>query len=155
MPNGWRGRRKGGRWSETMTMRAATLAAAVTALCAGAGEPAQQEPPKGAEGGKVIYRTICASCHGEDARGGGPVAESLKTKPANLRLIVRRGGGSFPEDEVKRHVDGRKATPAHGTREMPVWGDSLATAVPYLEEREERIERAIAMLIDYLKTIQE
>jgi mono/diheme cytochrome c family protein len=140
-----------------MNMRAVTLGAAVTLLCAGAGEPAQQpqDPPTGAEGGKIVYRTICASCHGEEARGDGPVAAGLKTKPANLREIVRRAGGSFPEEKVKRHIDGRDEVTVHGTREMPVWGDSLATAVPYVKEREERIERAIAMLIDYLKAIQE
>ena len=136
-------------------MRTAILAALVTGLCATAGEPAQSEPPKGAEGGKNIFRTICASCHGTDARGGGPVANSLKTKPPDLRRIAQRRGASFPKVDVARYIDGRERTPAHGTREMPVWGDGLASAVPEKEERERRIGRAIEMLVAYLETIRE
>jgi mono/diheme cytochrome c family protein len=136
-------------------MRTAILAAALTSLCAAAGRTAPPEPPKGAEGGKNIFRTICASCHGRDARGGGPVAESLKTKPPDLRRIAQRRGGAFPEDEIARYIDGRTRTPAHGTSEMPVWGDSLARAVTDEQERERRIARAVEMLVAYLKTIQE
>jgi mono/diheme cytochrome c family protein len=29
--------------------------------------------------GKQLYREHCASCHGSDGRGGGPVASSLNT----------------------------------------------------------------------------
>lgn len=136
-------------------MRTAILAAALTGLCATAGQAAAPEPPKGAEGGKGIFRTICSSCHGTDARGGGPVAESLKTKPPDLRRIAERRGGTFSEGEVAQYIDGRKRTPAHGTSEMPVWGDSLAKAVTDEQERERRIERAVEMLVTYLKTIQE
>jgi mono/diheme cytochrome c family protein len=136
-------------------MRTAILAAALTGLCAAAGQPAPRQPPKGAEGGKSIFRTICSSCHGTDARGGGPVAESLKTKPPDLRRIAQRRGGVFPEGDVARYIDGRARTPAHGTSEMPVWGDSLAKAVTDEQERERRIGRAVEMLVAYLKTIQE
>ena len=136
-------------------MRTAILAAALTGLCAAAGQPASSEPPQGAEGGNSIFRTICSSCHGTDARGGGPVAESLKTKPSDLRRIAQRRGGAFPEGDVARYIDGRTRTPAHGTSEMPVWGDSLAKAVSDEQEREQRIGRAVEMLVAYLKTIQE
>jgi mono/diheme cytochrome c family protein len=136
-------------------MRTAILAAALTGLCAAAGQTAPPEPPKGAEGGKTIFRTICSSCHGTDGRGGGPVAESLRTKPPDLRRIAQRRGSAFPEDEIARYIDGRTRTPAHGTSEMPVWGDSLAKAVTDEQERERRIARAVEMLVAYLKTIQE
>jgi mono/diheme cytochrome c family protein len=137
-----------------MTTRLVVLSAAMAVFWAdpGAAEP---KPPTGAEAGKIIFQTICASCHGQDARGGGPVAESLKTKPANLRLIARRRSGSFPEDEVKQHVDGRKAPLAHGTREMPVWGDRLASAAPDAQAREQRREQSIEQVVAYLKTIQD
>lgn len=133
--------------------RASLFAAAV--LWAGMAEAARPEPPKGAEGGKRIFESVCAPCHGSDARGDGPVADSLKTKPADLRQIARRRGGSFPQGEVARHIDGRETTAAHGTREMPVWGDTLASAVPDEPERERRIARAIEMLVAYLEKIQE
>jgi hypothetical protein len=60
-----------------------------------------------------------------------------------------------PDGEIAQHIDGRQTTAEHGTREMPVWGDSLANAVPEKLERERRIERAIEMLVAYLKTIQD
>ena len=135
-------------------MRTAILAATLTVLCAAAGRPAGPQPPK-VEGGKTIFQTICASCHGADARGGGPVAESLKTKPPDLRRIAQRRGGTFPEGEVAGFIDGRTRTPAHGTSEMPVWGDRLARAVKDEKEREGRVARNVEMLVAYLKTIQE
>jgi hypothetical protein len=83
------------------------------------------------------------------------VAQTLKRKPPNLRRISQRHGGALPKDEIASHIDGREDMPAHGTKEMPVWGDSLAKAVPDQAEREQRIGRAIEMLVAYLATIQE
>jgi mono/diheme cytochrome c family protein len=119
-----------------------------------AGAAADPQPPTGSEAGRMTFSTICVSCHGKDARGGGPVAASLKTKPANLRLIARRRNGSFSHDEIGEYIDGRKASLAHGTREMPVWGDALATAAPE-PEREQRRKLRIEEVVAYLKTIQE
>jgi mono/diheme cytochrome c family protein len=136
-------------------MRTAVLAAAVAAFWVDAGPAAGQQPPTGAEAGEIIFRTICISCHGKDARGGGPVAESLKTKPSDLRLIARRRGGSFPQDELGQYIDGRKAPLAHGTREMPVWGDKIAAAAPIAQDREQRRDQAVEALVAYLKSIQE
>ena len=136
-----------------MSMRPAVLTAAMAVFWVGAAA-AQPKPPTGAEAGEIVFRTICASCHGNDARGGGPVAASLKTKPANLRLIAKRRNGSFPQDEIEQHIDGRKAPLVHGTREMPVWGEALAPAAP-AEEREQRRKQRIEEVVAYLKTIQE
>jgi mono/diheme cytochrome c family protein len=127
----------------------------MAALSVAAGEAAAQTPPRGAEGGKIIFRTVCASCHGMDARGDGPVTTSLRTKPANLRRIAQRRSGTFPDDEIARLIDGRTRTLAHGTSDMPVWGDSLANSVTDEPERERRIARAVQLLVAYLKTIQE
>jgi len=137
-----------------MSMRSAVLTAAMAVFWVDAGAAADQQPPTGSEAGRMIFSTICVSCHGKDARGGGPVAASLKTKPANLRLIARRRNGSFSHDEIGEYIDGRKAPLAHGTREMPVWGDSLATAAPE-PEREQRRKQRIEEVVAYLKTIQE
>lgn len=137
-----------------MSMRSGVLTAATAAFCLNAGASADQQPPTGSEAGRMIFNTICVSCHGKDARGGGPVAASLKTAPANLRLIAQRRNGSFSHDEIGQYIDGRKAPLAHGTREMPVWGDSLATAAPE-PEREQRRKLHIEEVVAYLKTIQE
>ena len=39
----------------------------------------------------MFYRQYCASCHGEDGRGHGPVAPYLTVKPSDLiRIAARR-----------------------------------------------------------------
>lgn len=136
-------------------MRMMSLAIVVTILGLPSVAAAQPEPPEGAEGGEKIFRTICASCHGISARGDGPLAEHLETPPVNLRTIAERRAGAFPEDLIASFIDGRRDLPLHGPRTMPVWGDGLATAVEDKGEREARIARAVEMLVEYLKTIQE
>lgn len=137
-----------------MSMRSAVLTAALAVFWVDAGVAADQQPPTGSEAGRMVFKMICVSCHGKDARGGGPVAASLKTPPSNLRLIAQRRNGSFSHDEIGEYIDGRKAPVAHGTREMPVWGDTLATAAPEAE-REQRRKVRIEEVVAYLKTIQE
>ena len=34
--------------------------------------------------GKAEYTFVCAACHGADRKGSGPMADALKTKPADL-----------------------------------------------------------------------
>jgi mono/diheme cytochrome c family protein len=134
-------------------MRPPLLLIALTSLSLPAAAADQVEAPTGAAGGKIIFRQLCASCHGKDATGGGPVAKTLKIHPADLTRIVERHG-SFSADLVAAHIDGRESVEAHGSREMPVWGDSLAKAVADKDVREKRIDRAIQMVVEYLKTIQ-
>lgn len=132
-------------------MRPVLLAAFLTCLSSYA---AAGDEPTGPDGGKIIFRQVCATCHGTDARGTGPVAKSLKTPPADLTQIATRHDGAFPADEITTFIDGRKDIVAHGSREMPVWGDSLAQSVDNEDTRERRIEQAIEMVVQYLETIQ-
>jgi mono/diheme cytochrome c family protein len=73
--------------------------------------------------GPELYRAYCASCHGRDAKGGGPAAAALKTSPPDLTLISRRNRGAFPLTKVQSIISGEEiGTAAHGSREMPIWG---------------------------------
>lgn len=72
--------------------------------------------------GRVLFRAYCAACHGADGKGGGPAASSLKTPPPDLTLISRRNGGKFPAAKVQKIISGEDSEPAHGSRQMPVWG---------------------------------
>ena len=73
--------------------------------------------------GAQIFRSYCASCHGADGKGQGPIAGALKRPPADLTLISRRNGGGFPRDRVRAIIAGQEQSiSAHGSREMPVWG---------------------------------
>ena len=72
--------------------------------------------------GARIFRNYCASCHGPNGSGGGPVASALKTKVPLLTTLARRNHGTFPADRVRHIVAGDENHAAHGSREMPVWG---------------------------------
>jgi mono/diheme cytochrome c family protein len=88
---------------------------------------AQKLPPDaqpiGSLDGSVLYKAYCASCHGTDARGGGPMAKSLKVPPPDLTRVSIRTGGTFPLKRIGRIISGDEQPPGgHGTPEMPVWG---------------------------------
>jgi mono/diheme cytochrome c family protein len=128
-------------------MRIAAILAlgAIGAACVSAAPPPKAPetrlkspvPPSGAN----LYRSYCASCHGEDGKGGGPVADSLRMRPSDLTTLSKRNGGKFPAFRLQKMVDGSDELPAHGTRRMPVWGPGLG------------VERARA-LIEHLEKIQ-
>lgn len=71
--------------------------------------------------GRKLYVQYCASCHGMDAKGTGPVAASLKVAPTDLTTIAKRNG-SFDRLKVENSINGEVSVAAHGTGEMPVWG---------------------------------
>jgi mono/diheme cytochrome c family protein len=73
--------------------------------------------------GDNLYRAYCASCHGENAKGNGPMAPWLKVHPADLTRIAARNHGVFPLSRVERIISGEVKLPSgHGTQLMPVWG---------------------------------
>lgn len=73
--------------------------------------------------GPALYKAYCASCHGVDARGSGPMAKSLNIPPADLTRISARNGGTFPLARISRIIAGEEQlSRGHGTSEMPVWG---------------------------------
>ena len=123
----------------------------------GACTTALAEPPFDpvlAELGAEAFPRYCASCHGLRAEGDGPAADALRTRPADLTRIAARRGGSFPDGEIARFIDGRFALPAHGSREMPVWGQRFGEAIPESSIAEEVTRGRIAVLVEYLKSIQ-
>jgi len=117
--------------------------------------PARAERSE-AEGdvGRGHYVRYCASCHGMDARGKGPVAGELKKPPTDLTRIAARLKGQFSDAEIAKFIDGRAAVPAHGTREMPVWGKRFAGMYGDDSVAEEVTRGKMGVLVQYLKSIQ-
>ena len=72
--------------------------------------------------GAKIFKNYCASCHGVNGSGDGPVAPALKTKVPMLTTLARRNHGKFPTARVRSIIAGDENHAAHGSREMPVWG---------------------------------
>jgi mono/diheme cytochrome c family protein len=108
---------------------------------------------QGAAGsGAALFRSHCASCHGADARGAGPVASELRRLPPNLTTYVMRNGGVFPSERVRQIIDGR-GIPSHGNSDMPVWGITFKrTSAP---GGEDSVNARINAIVDYLNGIQE
>ncbi len=72
--------------------------------------------------GPALYKAYCASCHGTDAKGNGPMAKALKNAPADLTRISLRNGGTFPLMRVSQIISGEASLSSHGNHDMPVWG---------------------------------
>jgi mono/diheme cytochrome c family protein len=96
--------------------------------------------------GKDLYGRFCASCHGAEGRGNGPVSASLNVEVPDLTLIARRSGGAYPRERILRIIDGRYVMGAHGSRTMPIWGEDLSK----LEIGNPDAERATRTILDRL-----
>ncbi|MTV15461.1 cytochrome c [Bradyrhizobium elkanii] len=122
-----------------------------------------------ADVGKAEFQASCASCHGADGKGNGPVSAQLKVPPTDLTTLTKNNNGVFPINAVYETIDGRKPISAHGTHEMPIWGErfnpvkSLPHTVdppydaldPSRDMREVVVRTRILAVIDYLNRIQQ
>ncbi|HTF36041.1 MAG TPA: cytochrome c [Myxococcota bacterium] len=134
-------------------MRAAPLFGLVGALLFTAVSGCEDTRTDEVRGGE-LYRRYCASCHGVEGRGDGPLAASLNQKPADLTTLAKRNGGKFDEAAVMMTIDGRLLVAQHGPRDMPVWGAIFAeqhVGKPFAIYGATVDARALA---DYLHTIQ-
>ena len=131
------------------------LAVALLASVAGA-EPPAEAPGRSrpSDLGAQLFARHCASCHGATGVGDGPAARALARPPADLTHIAARRGGEFPDAEIAHWIDGRFDVPAHGSREMPIWGRKLADPIAEDASGEEVARGRIDLLVEYLKTIQ-
>ena len=148
--------------SVNATRRAVVLAFAFSIVCAmlGGTQTAAQSKPGANDQelpplirsvkGVDLYRAYCASCHGLDAKGNGPAASALKTKPADLTALAKKNGGVFPAPRVRKVIMGDGVIASHGSREMPVWG-------PIFHQIEEDVDRGnvrLENLVKYLESVQ-
>ncbi len=104
--------------------------------------------------GTILFQLHCASCHGEDARGNGPVAEFINVKVPDLTQISAAHGGQFPEDEIFRIIDGQAEIPAHGSRHMPVWGYEFFGQQADDERAHAEATEKVKALVNYVRKLQ-
>jgi mono/diheme cytochrome c family protein len=107
--------------------------------------------------GAGAFAISCAVCHGSTGQGDGEFADVLAVKPANLTQLAANNNGVFPFLKVFQTVDGRAMIPAHGTRIMPIWGDSFSRAIgegagPFGQEL--LIRAKIVALVEYVEALQ-
>lgn len=120
------------------------------------------------DAGKAEYLSGCGACHGNDAKGRGPLAGELKVAPVDLTQLAKRNGGIFPLNAVYGAIDGTRQLKSHGSREMPIWGYRYMPQPKFLVEPkstheyldpsydpEPIVRSRILSVIDYLYRIQE
>jgi mono/diheme cytochrome c family protein len=127
------------------------------------------------DAGKTEYLSNCASCHGTEGKGNGPLSAKLKVKPADLTTFAKKNKGVFPVSAVYEAIDGRRATESHGVSEMPIWGcrhtpppisktgkrkvyrrsDGYEAHLDLSCDAEDVIANRILSIIEYLRRIQE
>jgi mono/diheme cytochrome c family protein len=99
---------------------------------------------------KAMFTEYCAACHGPEGKGNGPAAAALKKAPADLTKLSAQNGGKFPEVIVRRYIQGADEVAAHGSRDMPIWGNLLRS----LPGGETGALLRVNLLVDYVKSLQ-
>jgi mono/diheme cytochrome c family protein len=104
--------------------------------------------------GEELFTRFCASCHGADARGDGPVSRSLNVAVPDLTTIARRYD-EFPAGLIRDTIDGRGVDMrSHGTRTMPVWGYEFWVEEGADVTAQRAVRDAINKLVEHLRSIQ-
>ena len=82
--------------------------------------------------------------------------EELDDVPASITVLAAENGGQFPREMVKSSIDGETLIVAHGTKEMPVWGDLLMELRPDWNpaRRADYTEQRIRTLTDFVESLQ-
>lgn len=102
-----------------------------------------------------VFVRYCSACHGTYGHGDGPAAPALQPPPADLTRIRQRHDGLFPVAEVAAAIDGRTAIPAHGSRDMPIWGVRFGEMAGGGPAGEAVVQEVLRILLDYLQAIQQ
>ena len=110
------------------------------------------DPTVAGVAGSYAYRTYCATCHGTDGKGEGPLAASLRFTPPDLSLVSKRNGGEYPAEKIQRIVDGRKPLAGHGGPDMPIWGDAFRNADTGYDDA--KVKEKVRSIVEYLRTLQ-
>ena len=101
-----------------------------------------------------MYRTYCAVCHGLDGNGSGPAASALKKPIPNLTQLSKKNRGEFPDFKITNIIQGDSNAPvitAHGSKDMPMWGDVFDTLKP----DEGVVKLRIHNLTEYVRSLQQ
>ena len=113
---------------------------------------AAKKKPAIGQSGHDIFMDRCSACHGDDGKGNGPAVGSLKFPPADLTLLAKRNGGTFPTERLRKMLSEWVDISAHGSREMPIWGDLF---LPKSAVEQETANERFKNLVAYMESIQQ
>lgn len=127
----------------------------LSAFSVGALAMSTQAVAQDIETGAELYQHYCATCHGIDATGHGPMAGVLVIQPVDLTKLAEKDG-VFPTARVVARIDGRDPLVSHGSP-MPVYGpyfDGQDTSMKTPEGQPILTSQPIVDLVAYLETLQ-
>jgi mono/diheme cytochrome c family protein len=101
-----------------------------------------------------LYLHYCSSCHGKTGVGDGPLASLLQQKPTDLTRLAEASGGELSLLKLLRSIDGRQRVRAHGSSEMPVWGEVLGPRPGDSEAEQVRAAGKLLLLAYYVESLQ-
>jgi mono/diheme cytochrome c family protein len=104
--------------------------------------------------GKQMFTDYCAPCHGKEGAGNGPAASAMKKTPANLAVLAKNNGGKYPAAHVAAVLRFGDERPAHGSKEMPVWGQLFQSLNWSSGSKEMEAQQRINRLNSYLESLQ-
>jgi hypothetical protein len=106
--------------------------------------------------GAMLFQGYCASCHGPDGRGDGPIAGSFDINMEDLRTIRTRNDGVFDRQALRTMIEGSTLRLVHGSPDMPVWGWVFYREEWRMGEKRPRVfaDARIDALLDHLESIQ-
>jgi mono/diheme cytochrome c family protein len=104
--------------------------------------------------GEQMFATYCASCHGVKGTGNGPAAPAMKVQPADLTALSQKNGGTFPVYHIQTVLQFGVENSAHGSGDMPVWGDAFRMLHGPGSDSTMQIHQRIINLTRYLQQIQ-
>lgn len=110
--------------------------------------PVKQTDPTS---GKEMFASYCAVCHGANATGNGPAAAALKATPTDLTALSTKSGGKYPSMHVSSVLRGEAELPAHGSKDMPMWGPLFRNLS---QGHEAEVQQRVANLNQYIESIQ-
>ena len=135
-----------------LATRTALLGAFVL-FAAAADEVVKHVPvnPTNPSSGPQMFKEYCAVCHGVEAKGNGPAAPALKKAPADLTTITARNNGKFPQLHIYAIIQGDPDVPAHGSKDMPIWG-TVFQSMNHSSSGE--VQMRVSNLTAYIKSLQ-
>ncbi len=110
--------------------------------------------------GKMEFQKNCASCHGMGGKGDGPFVEFLKQAPSDLTLLSKKNGGVYPQESIYEWIRDAEKIRAHGTQDMPVWGERYSEEIiyhfgPMYTGPGSSVRQRILELVFYIATLQQ
>jgi len=104
-----------------------------------------------AASGQEMFKNYCAVCHGANGTGNGPAAEALKVPPTDLTTLAAKNDGKYPAMRVSAILRGESSLAAHGTKDMPIWGNlfwNISGGHP------SEVQQRVANLNHYVESLQ-